>query len=109
MSNLTNEQKAIYALLADNVYWDVRKGFTEVGGTDDFTNSNWTPVPDGWTVIGKYDQSGSGSMRQTKPELDGFTARVFKSGNEIVISYAGTYDMPADWLRTCSRLKNMLG
>lgn len=60
MSNLTNEQKAIYALLADNVYWDVRKGFTEVGGTDDFTNSNWTPVPDGWTVIGKYDVSGSG-------------------------------------------------
>ncbi len=54
MSNLTNEQKAIYALLADNVYWDVRKGFTEVGGTDDFTNSNWTPAPDGWTVLSKY-------------------------------------------------------
>ena len=65
-----------YDLLADNVYWDVRKGFTEVGGKDDFTNSNWTPVPDGWTVLSKYDQSGSGSMRQTKPELDGFTARV---------------------------------
>ena len=27
MSNLTNQQKATYALLADNVYWDVRKGF----------------------------------------------------------------------------------
>ena len=77
MSNLTNEQKAIYAILADNVYWDVRRGYeTNDEGQKDFTNSNWTPVPDGWTVIGKYDQSGSGSMRQTKPELDGFTARV---------------------------------
>ena len=94
MSNLTNEQKAIYALLADNVYWDVRKGFTEVGGKDDFTNSNWTPAPDGWTVLGKYDVSGSGSMQQTNPDLDGFTARVFqKTGtNEIVIAFAGTDD-----------------
>lgn len=66
-----------YDLLADNVYWDVRKGFKETSTNEkDFTNSNWTPVPDGWTVIGKYDQSGSGSMRQTKPELDGFTALV---------------------------------
>ena len=81
MPNLTNQQKATYALLADNVYWDVRNGFkdSETGGSPDFTNSNWTPVPDGWTVIGKYDQSGSGSMRQTNPDLDGFTARVFKS------------------------------
>lgn len=83
-----------YDLLADNVYWDVRKGFTEVGGTDDFTNSNWTPAPDGWTVLSKYDQSGSGSMQQTNPDLDGFTARVFqKTGtNEIVIAFAGTDD-----------------
>ena len=51
-------------------------------------------MPDGWTVIGKYDQSGSGSMRQTKPDLDCFTARVFqKTGtNEIVIAFAGTDD-----------------
>ena len=77
MSNLSNQDKAIYAILADNVYWDVRKGFKETSTNEkDFTNSNWTPVPDGWTVIGKYDQSGSGSMRQTKPELDGFTALV---------------------------------
>ena len=74
MSDLTNDQKAVYALLADNVYWDVRYGKDK--NANDFTNSNWTPVPDGWTVIGKYDQSGSGSMRQTKPELDGFTALV---------------------------------
>ena len=80
MSNLTNEQKVVYALLADNVYWDVRSGYTkDQYDNKDFTNSNWTPVPDGWTVIGKYDQSGSGSMRQTNPDLDGFTARVFKS------------------------------
>ena len=77
--SLSNEQKAIYALLADNVYWDVRKGYDGDFNNPDFTNSNWTPVPDGWRVIGKYDQSGSGSMRQTNPDLDGFTARVFKS------------------------------
>ena len=75
--SLSNEQKAIYALLADNVYWDVRCQYDKE--TKDYTFSNWTPVPDGWTVIGKYDQSGSGSMRQTNPDLDGFTARVFKS------------------------------
>lgn len=39
--------------------------------------SNWTPVPDGWTVLGQYDVSGSGSMRKENPELNGFTARVF--------------------------------
>lgn len=49
MSNLTNEQKATYALLADNVYWDVRYGYDEKTG--DFINSNWTPVPEGWTVL----------------------------------------------------------
>lgn len=74
--SLTNTEKATYALLADNVYWDVRYGYNTVDGQKNFTNSNWTPVPDGWTVIGKYDQSGSGSMRQTNPDLDGFTAWV---------------------------------
>ena len=73
---MNNQEKAIYALLADNVYWDVRSGGIK---PDEQGNSNWTPVPDGWRVIGKYDQSGSGSMRQTNPDLDGFTARVFKS------------------------------
>jgi hypothetical protein len=48
MSDLTNEQKAVYALLADNVYWDVRYGKDK--NANDFTNSNWTPVPDGWTA-----------------------------------------------------------
>ena len=91
MSNLTNEQKAMYAILADNVYWDVRKGFTEVGGTDDFTNSNWTPVPDGWTVIDEISGSGV-EGRVSHPQLEGFSARAFKNGNEIVIAYAGTDD-----------------
>ena len=79
MSNLTNEQKAVYALLADNVYWDVRSGYTkDQYDNKDFTNSNWTPVPDGWTVIDEV--SGSGEQGKAKhPELEGFTAWVFKS------------------------------
>lgn len=89
MSNLTNQEKAIYAILADNIYWDVRKGFQENSSAEkDFTNSNWTPVPDGWTVLGQYDVSGSGSMRKENPELNGFTARAFQKGNEIVIAFA---------------------
>lgn len=56
---MNNQEKAIYAILADNVYWDVRSN-GDKDNTGDFTNSNWTPVPDGWTVIGKYDVSGSG-------------------------------------------------
>ena len=76
--SLSNEQKAIYALLADNVYWDVRKGYDGDFNNPDFTNSNWTPVPDGWTVIDEV--SGSGEQGKAKhPDLDGFTARVFKS------------------------------
>jgi hypothetical protein len=58
---MNNQEKAIYAILADNVYWDVRSN-GDKDNTGDFTNANWTPVPDGWTVIGKYDQSGSGSF-----------------------------------------------
>ncbi len=51
MSNLTNQQKSIYAILADNAYWDVRHGFNnDDPNNPDFTNSNWTPVPEGWTV-----------------------------------------------------------
>lgn len=80
MSNLSNEQKAIYAIyaiLADNVYWDVRKGFTEINGTDDFTNSNWTPVPDGWNLIA--EQSGSGENRKYFNGTEGFTARAYQN------------------------------
>ena len=100
MSNLTNEQKATYALLADNVYWDVRYGHDEKTG--DFINSNWTPVLEGMTVLGQFDQSGSGDGITEKPDLDGFSARVYEKegeSNEVVISFAGTYDMPADWTK----------
>lgn len=48
---MENKDKAIYALLADNVYWDVRSGFKDDGKTKDFTNSSWTPVPSYWTVL----------------------------------------------------------
>lgn len=40
MSDLTNEQKTIYVILADNAYWDIRKGYEEKNNTKDFTNSN---------------------------------------------------------------------
>lgn len=89
MSDLTNEQKAVYALLADNVYWDVRYGKDK--NSNDFTNSNWTPVPDGWRVIDEISGSGV-EGRVSHPQLEGFSARAFKNGNEIVIAYAGTDD-----------------
>ena len=38
MSNLANQQKATYALLADNVYWDVKYVYKEADGK--LTNSN---------------------------------------------------------------------
>ena len=47
MSSLTNQQKATYAWLADNVYQDVRNsGYDR--DTNTFNNANWTPVPEGW-------------------------------------------------------------
>ncbi|MBH0085181.1 hypothetical protein I6E84_02995 [Psychrobacter sp. SCQQ22] len=47
MSNLTNAQKSTYALLADNVYWDVRYGYKDEGIDGyDFSNTNWPPVPE---------------------------------------------------------------
>ena len=99
MSNLTNQQKATYALLADNVYWDVRYGYDEK--TDDFTNSNWTPVPEGWMVIDEISGSGL-EGKADNPELQGFTARVFENTatNEVVISFAGTQfdDYTGDWM-----------
>ena len=60
MSNLTNAQKSTYALLADNVYWDVRYGFNDDDPNNpDFTNSNWTPVPESWTVLDQFDSLAS--------------------------------------------------
>ena len=63
MSNLTNQQKATYALLADNVYWDVRSsGYDE--NKDKFINSNWTPVPEGWKVLDQFDLLASDCSMQ---------------------------------------------
>lgn len=91
MSNSISD-KATYALLADNVYWDVRYGYKDEGIDGyNFTNSNWTPVPDGWTVINEVSGSGV-EGRVSHPQLEGFSARAFKNGNEIVIAYAGTDD-----------------
>lgn len=87
MSNLTNQEKAIYAILADNVYWDVRNGFKDNGKTKDFTNSNWTPVPSDWKIIHEVSNSGS-SILSVDSLTNGFTARAFQKGNEIVIAFA---------------------
>lgn len=50
MSNSINQQNAIYAILADSVYWDVRYGVKE-DKTLDQANSNWTPIPNGWELL----------------------------------------------------------
>lgn len=79
---MNNQDKAIYAILADSVYWDVRKQETK-----NTTGSNWTPVPSDWKLIA--EMSGSGDKgKADHPEYEGFTARAFqKSGsNEVVIA-----------------------
>ena len=63
MSSLTNQQKATYALLADNVYWDVRNsGYDR--DTNTFTNVNWTPVLESWTVLDQFDSLASDCSMQ---------------------------------------------
>ena len=70
------------ALLAAGSYWDIR-------GTDltPVTESNRSPLPEGWTVLTQFDKSDSGANA-----LSGFSARVYQntSTGEIAISYAGT-------------------
>lgn len=95
MTNLTNQQKSIYAILADSVYWDVRKENNE-GSQDkpDRSKSNWTLIPSDWKLI--KEESGSGQQgRADNPHLQGFTARAYQNmtTNEIVIAYAGTEDI----------------
>ena len=95
--SLTNTEKATYALLADNVYWDVRYGYNTVDGQKNFTNSNWTPVPDGWRVIA--EESWSGDNRTYRNGIEGFTARAYQNGSQVIIAYAGTdpKDALGDW------------
>lgn len=54
MSNTDVSKNAIYAILADSVYWDVRERYTDNG------DSNWTPVPQGWQLI--HEVNGSGGV-----------------------------------------------
>lgn len=74
---MTNQEKSIDAILADNVYWDVRsenrKGSEK---NPDRTNSNWTPVPSDWKIIHEVSKSG-GSWSQS----NAFTARAYQNGN----------------------------
>lgn len=79
MSNIN--QNAIYAILADSVYWDVRKGGTK---SDEQKTSNWTPVPTGWKLIHEVSNSGN-----TWYQSNAFTARAYQNGNEVVIAFAG--------------------
>lgn len=76
---MNNQDKAIYAILADNVYWDVRKDNKRE--FPDGSKSNWTPVPKDWKLI--KEMSGSGDRgKADHPEYEGFTARAYqKSGS----------------------------
>lgn len=85
MSNAINPQNAVYAILADSVYWDVRYGINPKTGMLDSLNSNWTPVPQGWKLIQQVSKSGNAWYQS-----NAFTARAYKNGNEIVIAIAGT-------------------
>lgn len=87
MSNTDVSKNAVYAILADSVYWDVREQYTDNG-----KGSNWTPVPSDWKLIHEVSKSG-GSWSQS----NAFTARAYQNGNEVVIAFAGTnpkFDIP---------------
>ena len=102
MSNSVKQNNAIYAILADSVYWDVRYGQKKDGALDQ-QNFNWTPVPTGWKIV--REESGSGDEgKKNNPQLEGFTARAYKNGNNIIIAYAGTDapDLSGDWKNNLS-------
>jgi len=61
------------ALMAGRAYYDTR------------TDINRFPVPDGWTEFFHVPN-------ETFPSSSGFEAVSFQRGDEIVISYAGTYN-----------------
>lgn len=91
----TQDKNAVYAILADSVYWDVRRDNKD--NAPDGSKSNWTPVPSDWKLID--EMSGSGKQgKALHPEYEGFTARAYKNKqtNEIVIAYAGTEDFTKD-------------
>ena len=91
MSNTDASKHAVYAILADSVYWDVREYNAKIG---DKHSPNWTPIPDGWIIIHEVSKSGGGISWDSL--TSGFTARAYQNTatNEVVIAYAGT--LPAD-------------
>ena len=92
MSNINPNTKT-YAILADSIYWNIRKGGTKI---DEQIQSNWTPVPTGWELIKQESGSGKGDWN-----FDGFTARAYKNSTtgNIIIAYAGTEfeNLAGDW------------
>ncbi|MBZ0093954.1 MAG: hypothetical protein K8H75_01050, partial [Sulfuricella sp.] len=67
-----------YALMAGRSYQSTR----DPGGI------NWFPIPQGWSPFFHVPDSNTPTFATT----DGFEAISFQNGNDIVISYAGTYD-----------------
>lgn len=63
-----------YALLAGAAYYDTR------------TDKNRLPLPQNWSYLSRIQQDLT----------TGFEASAFIKGTEIVISFAGTYDKPAN-------------
>ena len=74
-----------YALMAGRAYQSTRS-----------KDINWFPIPDGWVEFFHVPKNPDYPMFT---EASGFEAISFQRGNEIVISYAGTYDkdLTGDW------------
>lgn len=73
------------ALLAAGSYWDIRRD--DKYDPNERDESNQAPIPEGWRVL-SGEESHSGE--NVKWFGSGFSARAYRKGNEIVISYAGT-------------------
>jgi hypothetical protein len=68
---MTNEKIVEMALMAGNAYFETR-------------HNNKIPIPNGWGLMGERKYNAA----------SGCEAAVFKKGNEIVISFAGTNSGP---------------
>lgn len=73
------------ALLAAGSYWDIRRNIDS--DKEEKIENNQAPIPEGWRVL-SGEESHSGE--NVKWFGSGFSARAYRKGNEIVISYAGT-------------------
>lgn len=65
-----------YALMAGHAYRTTRDEI------------NWFPIPQGWSPFFPVPDSTTPNI----PTTSGFEAVSFQRGDEIVISFAGTYD-----------------